>query len=146
MKMKNSFAMMLFLVVSVMIDALKPIVLFALVGGPFRDFKWGGLPLRPTKDSGAEFEEGGFSFEKSASPNGDSYSTGTAVIGYVQQECAFTAAEFKAFKAMQDGDNRSGVATMPNGDVLSINASIEGEHVLSDGKCTVKLAGKIKLQ
>jgi len=39
MKMKNSFAMMLFLVVSVMIDMLKPIMLFALIRGPFRDFK-----------------------------------------------------------------------------------------------------------
>jgi len=147
MKMKNIIKAFPFLIICLMFEyALIPIIKFAITGGPARDFKWAGITLRPTKDSGCEYELGGFSFEKSASPNGDSYSTGQAITGYFQQECAFTAEEFKAFKAFQDGDDRSGVATMPNGDVLNINASIEGEHVLSDGKCTVKLSGKIKLQ
>lgn len=147
MRMKNTFFMMLFLVIFALVDALKPIMMFVLVGGPFRDFKWGGLPaFRPTKDSGAEFKLGGFQFEHSLSPNDDIYSTGTSEVGYVQQECAMTAEEYKNFIALNDGEARSGTATMPNGDVMSINAAIEGEHILSDGKITIKLAGKIKLQ
>lgn len=118
----------------------------AVVGGPFRTLKWGGIPLRPTKDSDAEYELGGFDFEHEASPNGDIYSTGTARIGYVQQECAMTATEFKSFKELQDGATRSGTATCPNGDVLSINGSLDGEQNISGGKVTVKIAGKIKLQ
>ena len=118
----------------------------AVTGGPFRDFKWGGISLRPTKDGDAEWDVSGFDFEAEASPNGDDYSTGTARIGYVQQECAMTASEFNALKRMQDGAKRSGVATCPNGDVLSLNAALDGEINLSGGKATIKLAGKVKLQ
>lgn len=118
----------------------------AITGGPFKDLKYGGMVLRPTKDSDAEWDISGFDFEHEASPNGDVYSTGNARVGYASQECAFTAEEFKQFKAMQDGEARSGTATCPNGDVLSLNVAIDGEHQLSGGKCTVKLAGKVKLQ
>lgn len=118
----------------------------AIIGGPARDFKWGGMTLRPTKDGDLEYDLGGFDFEHEASPNGDVYSTGTARVGYVQQECAMTATEFKQFKAMQDGSTRSGVLTCPNGDVLSINGAIDGEVNISGGKVTIKIAGKVKLQ
>lgn len=122
------------------------VLLAVIVGGPLRDFKWGGLTLRPTKDSGAEVKLSRFEFENSLSPNDDLYATGTSVVGYVQQECAMTAEEFKSLIDLQDGDTRSGVATMPNGDILSVNGALEGEHMLSDGKVTVKIAGKVKLQ
>ena len=122
------------------------ICLFAVTGGPFRDLKWGGITLRPTKDGDAEYETSGFDFEHEASPNGDVYSTGSARVGYIQQECAMTATEFIELKAMQDGEARSGVATCQNGDVLSINAALDGEIAMSGGKVTIKLAGKVKLQ
>ena len=118
----------------------------AITGGPFRDLKWGGTVLRPTKDGDAEYDLSGFDYEHEASPNGDVYSKGSARVGYISQECIFTAEEFKNFKAMQDGVARSGTATCPNGDVLSIDAAIDGEHQMSGGKCTVKLSGKVKLQ
>ena len=118
----------------------------ALTGGPLREFKWGGLKLRPTTDGEAEYETNGLQFETEASPNGDVYSTGSARIGYVQQECAFTTSEYEAFKNLQDGTSRSGTATLIDGSVLSINGIIEGEHVLSDGKITVKIAGKVRFQ
>ena len=117
----------------------------AITGGPARDFKYGGLTLRPTKDSDFEYEESGFDFENEPSPNGDVYSTGTARIGKVSQECAFTPSEFSEFKKLQDGESRSGVATAPNGDVISVNGAIDGEINLVGGKATVVIAGKIKI-
>lgn len=122
------------------------LILSVIVGGPFRDFKWGGLTFRPVKDSGAEVKLSKFEFENNMSPNEDVYATSTSVIGHVQQECAITADEYKSLIAMQDGEARSGVATMPNGDILSVNGALDGEHLLSDGKITIKIAGKVKLQ
>jgi hypothetical protein len=118
----------------------------ALTGGPLRDFRWGGLTLRPTADGEAEWQTTGLEFESEASPNGDPYSTGKAVIGYVQQECAMTTEEFRDFKALQDGVSRSGIATTMDGQVLSMNGIIEGEMILANGKVTVKIAGKVRVQ
>ena len=122
------------------------ILAMAIVGGPLKELKWGAITLRPTKDGEAEYEESGTDYEFEASPNGDDYSTAEAKIGYIQQECAFTAAEFKEFIAKKDGEKRAGTATMPNGDVLSLNCGIDGEHILSGGKVTVKLSGKVRVQ
>jgi len=118
----------------------------AITGGPARDFKYGGLPLRPTKDSDFEYDESGFDFENEPSPNGDVYSTGNARIGYISQECAFTPSEFREFKRLQDGSSRSGTATAPNGDVISVNGAIDGEINLVGGKATIKIAGKVRVQ
>jgi hypothetical protein len=118
----------------------------AITGGPALDLKWGGMILRPTSDGELEYDLFGFDFESKASPNGDVYGEGKARLGYVSQECAMTADEFKTFKAAQDGVARAGTCTCPNGNVLSINGAIEGEHNLSNGKVKVKLAGKVKLQ
>ena len=127
--------------------AMNGVVLaMAVVGGPFKELKFGALTLRPTKDGGAKYEESGSDYEVSISPNGDPYSTASARPGYVQQECAFTASEFSEFKKLQDGEPRAGTATAQNGDVITINATIDGEHVLDDGKCEVKLSGKVKIQ
>ena len=117
-----------------------------LTGGPFKDFKYGGIPLRPTKDGEGEFQKSKIQFEREASPNEDSYATGEAVVGFVQQECAFTPTEFTELEALQDGAERSGTATAMNGDVISMNGSIDGELTLVGGKATVKIAGKVNVQ
>ena len=126
--------------------ATDGLILGVLTGGPFRDLKWRGFTFRPTNDGEAEFELSGTDYEKNASPNGDGYSTGTARIGFVQQECAMDAGEYVEFKKLQDGTDGAGTATAQNGDVLSINGSLDGEQVLSGGKITVKIAGKVNLQ
>lgn len=118
----------------------------AIVGGPFRDFKYGGITLRPTRDSEHEYESNGSDFEVEASPNGDFYSTAAAKVGYVQQECAFTVPEFNDFIRLKDGQARAGTATSPNGDVITVNGIIDGEHILSNGRCTVKISGKVRVQ
>ena len=118
----------------------------AVTGGPFRDLRWGGITLRPTKDGEAEYEANGNDYEIEASPNGDFYSTAEAKVGYVQQECAMTIPEFQEFIALKDGSARAGTATSPNGDVLTLNCAIDGEHILSSGKVTVKLSGKVRVQ
>ena len=117
----------------------------ALTGGPFRSFKFGGLELRPTESAG-EYELNGLQFETAASPNGDVYSAGSPRIGYVQQECAFDTNEYNSFKALQDGTPRAGTATAMDGTVIYVNGVIEGDQVLSDGKITVKIAGKVRVQ
>lgn len=118
-----------------------------ITGGPLRSFEWGGLTLMPSGDGEPEFETSGINFERKASSNGDTYAEGEARIGYVQQECQFTPAKWIAFKALQDDAvERSGTATFLNGDVLSLNCSIDGEHILTSGKATVKLAGAVELQ
>ena len=118
----------------------------AITGGPLRDLKWGGITLRPTKDGEYECQYSGYEYEVNASPNGDTYADQSSVVGYIQQECAMTQTEFSAFKKLQDGAARSGSATAPNGDVLSLNCIIDGEHTISGGKVTVKLSGKVRLQ
>lgn len=118
----------------------------AIVGGPFKDLKWGGMTFTPTKDGDAEYDESGTDFEHEASPNGEIYSTGAARIGYVQQECVFTPSTFSDMKKMQDGNTRSGSATAPNGEVLSIDGALDGEINLSGGKATVRIAGKVRAQ
>ena len=118
----------------------------ALVGGPFKDLKFAGITLIPSKDSGAEFDLSGLDFEANRSPNGEIYATGSSRIGYIQQECVMTAAQYVTYKAAQDGETKSGTATMLNNDVLSINGLIDGEQALSDGKITVKISGKVEKQ
>lgn len=118
----------------------------AVVSGPFRDLKWGGIVLRPSKDSGASIQVSGFEFEHDMSPNEDVYSKGSAVVGYVEQECAMTFAEYSDLKKLQDGTARAGTGTLMNGDVASLNCAIDGELKFDDGKVKIKLAGKVKLQ
>ena len=117
-----------------------------ITGGPFRDFKFGGIILRPTKDGEAEYQGVKRQFETEMSPNGDPYSTAESVPGFAQQECSFTPTEFAALEALQDGVSRSGVATAQNGDVISMDGIIDGELTLSGGKATVKIAGKVNIQ
>ena len=117
-----------------------------LTGGPLRELKWGGITFRPTKDGEPEHEYDGTDYTSESSPNGDFYVTGEKKTGYVQQECAMNPGEFDEFKALQDGTARAGTATMPNGDVLSLNCIIDGEHLLTNGKVTVRLAGSVRLQ
>lgn len=118
----------------------------AVVGGPFRDFKWGGITFFPVKDSGAEWKENGFEFENEISSNQEPYSSASSVVGYAQQECVMTPEQFTAFNALKDGVARSGVATAPDGSVISMNGAIDGEVALADGKVTVKIAGKVSVQ
>jgi hypothetical protein len=118
----------------------------AITGGPARDFKYGGMVLRPTKDGELEYESNGSDYEVEASPNSDFYSTAEAKVGFVSQECAFTVPEFNEFIKMKDGSSRAGTLTSPNGDVITINGIIDGEHTLSGGKCTVKISGKVRVQ
>ncbi len=125
---------------------INSFTMWAVTGGPFRDLKFGGITLRPTKDGKAEYEANGNDFKVEASPNGDFYSTAEAKVGYVKQECAFTAPEYNEFIALKDGQARAGTATTANGDVLTLNCIIDEEHVLSDGKCEVKLSGKVRVQ
>jgi len=145
---KILFALVIMAVVYALFDSLatEGVILGVITGGPLKDFKWGGITLRPTKDGEPEWETSGTNYEKSASPNGDSYNEGEARIGYVQQECAFSTQEWKEFKALQDADDRSGTATTQDSEVLSINGSIDGEHVLANGKATVKIAGAVRVQ
>jgi len=149
------FKNILFIFLIVMVAAIVEYMLsdgsgfmlgMAITGGPLRDLKWGGMSLRPTKDGDYECQYSGYEYEANASPNGDVYANQSSVIGYIQQECAMTQEEFKKFKAMQDGAARAGSATAPNGDVLSLNCMVDGEHVLAGGKVTVKLSGKVRLQ
>lgn len=118
----------------------------AIIIGHLRDFKWADITFRPTKDGEAEVQPDSSEYESERSPNGDFYSTESSIIGYVQQECVMTATEYFEFKKKQDGTSRAGTATMANGDVISMNCIIEGEHILSGGKITIKLAGKVRLQ
>ncbi len=117
-----------------------------IIGGPFKDFKFGGFTFTPVKDSGSELETSGVDFEANSSSNGEIYAIGNARAGYVQQECVMTLKEYKTFKAMQDGETRSGTATMLDNSVVSMNGLIDGEHALSDGKITVKISGKVDVQ
>jgi hypothetical protein len=117
-----------------------------LIGGPFRELKWGELTFRPIKDSPFEHELSGTDYENNLSPNGDTYATGQAKVGFAQQECAMTTQEYKDFIAKKDGVSRSGTATTQDGQVLSLNCIIDGEHQLVDGKVTVKLSGVVELQ
>jgi hypothetical protein len=57
-----------------------------------------------------------------------------------------TASEFAEFSALMDAEDRSGTVTFLNGDVLTLDCSIDGEHALANGKVTVKLAGDVNLQ
>lgn len=118
----------------------------AITGGPLKQFEWGGLTLTPTKDGEPEWQPTGTNFEAQPSPNGNTYSDGEATIGYVQQECAMTSEEFAEFIDLKDGSPRSGTATFLNGDVLTLDCAIDGEHLLTNGKVTVKLAGSVNLQ
>lgn len=151
MKLKTiifSLVMLVLAVVSFFVFGTESGVMMsmALVGGPFRELKWGGITFRPTKDGEPETELSGNDYEFEASPNGDDYATAEAKVGYIQQECAMTQDEFNIFIALKDGVKRSGVATASNGDVLSLDCGISGEHILSGGKVTVKLAGRVELQ
>jgi hypothetical protein len=122
------------------------IMSMALIGGPLKDFKYASIPLHPTKDGEAEVEFSGINYERSQSPDGTGYTEGEARPGYVQQECVMTVKEYQTFKKKQDGGDYSGSATMPNGDILSINGSIDGEQLLTNGKVTVKIAGEVRVQ
>lgn len=122
------------------------ILAMAVVGGPFKELKFGGITLRPTKDGGAKYESSGSDYEINMSSNGDPYSVASSRPGYIQQECAFTPTEFNEFKKMQDGEARAGTATAQNGDVITLNCAIDGEHILDDGKSEVKLSGKVRIQ
>lgn len=117
-----------------------------IIGGPAKELKWAGITFRTTKDGDLGFEESGTDYEFEASPNGDDYSTAEAKVGYIEQECSFTVAEYKEFIAYKDGTKRAGTATAPNGDVISLNCGIDGEHKLEGGKMTVKLSGKVRVQ
>ncbi len=118
----------------------------AITGGPAKDFKWGGSIYAPT-DGELAYDFSGTDFESKMSGNGnDVYAEGKPRVGYVEQEVAMTASEFKALKSMQDGVARSGTVTCPNGDVLSVNGALEGELALSNGKVKIKIAGKVRLQ
>ena len=121
-------------------------ILTVLTGGPFKDYKWGGIIFRPTKDGEGSYQKSKTQFETEMSPNGDPYATGESVPGFTEQECAFTVAEFAAAEALQDGAERSGTATAQNGDVLSMNGILDGEFTLVGGKATVKIAGKVNVQ
>lgn len=118
----------------------------AIIGGPFRDFKWGGLTFSPVKDSDAEWKKSGFEYENDMSPNGNVYSTQSSVVGYVQQECVMTPEEYATYQDLQDGEARSGIATAPDGSVISLNGAIDGEQILAGGKVTIKIAGKVRVQ
>jgi hypothetical protein len=117
-----------------------------IVGGPFRDFKYAGIALTPASDSEAEYQTNSDEYEVEASPNGDFYSTYSKKVGYVQQECVFTPVDFEAMKVFQDGVAHSGTATAPDGSVISVNGIIDGEFLLSNGRATLKISGKVGLQ
>ena len=118
----------------------------AAVGGPFRDLKWGGITFYPVKDSDAEWKKNTSEFETDISPNGEPYSTYNSAIGYVQQECVMTPDQYDAYLALNDGTARAGIATAPDGSVISVNGNIDGEVQLAGGKITVRIAGKVRVQ
>ena len=118
----------------------------ALTGGPAKQFEWGGITFNPTKDGEPEWQKTKVNYEKNPSPNGNSYSEGEATVGFFQQDCAMTPEEFSEFEDLQDGEDRSGTVTFLNGDVLTLDCSIDVEHLLTSGKVTVKLAGDVNLQ
>lgn len=117
-----------------------------ITGGPFRDMKYGGINLRPVKDSAGKYMRGGFQFEANQSPNGDTYATAESVVGFVEQECTFTAEEYNELEALRDGKERAGTATTISGQALSFNGIIDGELSLDDGKATVKISGAVRVQ
>lgn len=118
----------------------------SIVGGPFRDLKWGGLQFYPVGDVAAEWKINSAEYETSISSNGEPFSTASFVPGYIQQECAMTPEQYDDYISNNDGVARAGVATAPDGSVISFNGAIDGEVNLADGKITVRIVGKVKRQ
>lgn len=117
-----------------------------LTGGPLRELKWGGITFRPTKDGEPEYEQSGIDYTSEPSPNGDFYVTGENKVGYIQQECSVTPDEYDIILSQKDGVSRPGSATFLNNSVLSLDCILDSEHINTNGKLTVRLAGKVRLQ
>lgn len=117
-----------------------------VTAGPLRDFRWGGISLTSTQDGEVEFKTSDREYEIKRSGNGDTYSESEAVVPYVQQDIVVTAPEAEVLTGLQDGETRAGTATLPNGDVLSLNCAIDGELTPTNGVLTLKLAGSVKVQ
>lgn len=117
-----------------------------VTAGPLKDFKWGGISLNSTQDGEAEYKTSDREYEIKRSGNGNQYAESEAVVPYVQQDVVVTAALYEALQALQDGQPRAGTATLPNGDVLSLNCAIDGELTPSNGVLTLKLAGDVRVQ
>jgi len=117
-----------------------------IVGGPFRDLKWGGLSLYPAGEAEAEWKLSGFEYEHEMSSNQEPYSTAKSVIGYIQQECVFSPDEYNDYISLNDGTPRAGVATAPDGSIIQFNGAIDGEVNLANGRLTVRIAGKVSVQ
>ena len=117
-----------------------------VTAGPLRDFRWGGVALTPTMDGEVEYKTSDREYEIKRAGNGDTYSESEVAVPYVQQDIVVTASEYETLRDLQDGEARSGTATLPNGDVLSLNCSIDGEITPANGVLTLKLAGDVKVQ
>jgi len=117
-----------------------------VTGGPLRSLKYGGFNLTPTMDSEPEYELGERNFEVKKSGNGDVYADGTSITQYLQCDVVMSASEYNEFIKLKDGNSRSGTATLPNGEVLTLDCIIDGEFKLANGVGTLKLSGNVAKQ
>jgi len=117
-----------------------------VTGGPLRSFKWGGINLTPAMDGEPEIELGDRDFEVKKGGNGDIYADGTAVVQYIQHDIIVDTKEYRDLVLLKDGNARSGSATLPNGDVVTLNCAIDGELKPSNGVATLKLSGQLTVQ
>lgn len=117
-----------------------------VTAGPLRDFRYGGLSLSPTMDGEVEYKTSDREYEIKRSGNNDTYSESEAVVPYLQQDIVVTPEEYEQLQTFQDGQTRAGTATLPNGDVLSLDCAIDGELTATNGVLTLKLAGNVTVQ
>ena len=115
-------------------------------GGPFKSFKYGGLNLHPKEDATPEVEFSGRDFDVKITGDDENYSEATSKPGMILCDCVMDLADYKTLSAMKDGSPRAGTATDANGNVLSINAAINGEMKLVNGVVSLNLAGKVRMQ
>jgi len=112
-----------------------------VTGGPLRDLKYGGFVLTPDSEAKHKKQSAKMQYEAKRSPNGKTYSTAESVTGFIEQDCVFQGSEFSEFEELQDGVERSFVATTEAGTVITGKGIIDGEMQEDDGKATVKISG-----
>ena len=115
-----------------------------ITGGPFLNFKWGGMNLAPNGEPEIVFS--GRDYETKLAGDESSYAESKTRIGKISMDVVMSMSEYKSLCAMQDGKPRAGVGTTANGDVIMINAAIEGEIPIKNGIVSLALTGKVRLQ
>lgn len=115
------------------------------VFGSLTSLKWGGITFHP-KDEEPEIDFSGRDYEVEITGDGEAYSSAKNRKGMLKTTCQMSLTEFATFKKLQDGQFRSGTASTVNGDVLVLNAAIDGECAWKNGEVEVTFAGKIRKQ